>query len=133
MIFPLRKSNSLVLLLILFLLSCETKNSNSFDDVLYGDGGQMIDTELSAAFAILKRDCMSCHNRHSEWANYTTSEDWVNAGLIFPGEPENSFLLHRIINTPVSEASGSIQNMPQGGSALDPDDYQALRDWISNI
>lgn len=135
----MKESNRSIFILKLMIsvvlcISCETSNSNSSDELFYG-GVAIQDSSLVKPYVILKNNCMSCHTSsiHSKWLNYVSNNDWVNNGEVVAGEPENSKLLHRMINTPASEANGEVRNMPQGGSAISDEDYQTLRSWIENL
>lgn len=123
----------LILSNIIFLHSCESINSSSFDEEQYGTDNNISDPQLAKAYNIIRRECIDCHtNKHDEWISYKTNEAWENSGLVVAGNAANSLLIERMINTPESETS-ELRNMPQGGSPIDAQDYQALRDWIDNI
>ena len=118
---------------LISLYSCETLNSSSFDEGQYGSDNDISDPALSKAYNIIRKECIDCHtNRHDNWTSFKTNDAWLNSGLVVAGNAANSLLIERMINTPESETS-ELRNMPQGGSAIKQEDYQALRDWLNGI
>jgi hypothetical protein len=103
-------------------------NSNSGDErygpvelpagVCEGEAG----ARFCAAQQIISKRCFGCH---SDWSRFDTSQKWIDSGRIEPGQPDSSLTINRLIN-----AGG---DMPQGGPALPSDEYNALREWISNL
>ena len=49
---------------------------------------------------------------------------------IEPGQPDQSYLVHKIQGTQAS-VGGSGQRMPLGGSPLSQDDIDAIRAWVN--
>lgn len=119
-------------LLLLGLLSCQDYNSNSSDRIKFGpitiDDG--VDPNLKSAYAIIQNRCVNCHSStiHNVWSTYTSNELWLTSGVVNRGDPNNSSLILRIINS--GQASS---NMPQGGSALSASEYNALVKWVTEI
>jgi hypothetical protein len=62
------------------------------------------------------------------------SLDWPNMMLIAPGDPDKSFLFHKIAGTlPDPECQGNCAiRMPQGRSPLSADEIDIIRTWILN-
>ena len=119
--------------LILLLTSCEDYNSNSADKIKYDNTPQAEqsggDPNFAGAFSVIKSRCVNCHSGyHNSWASYTTNEDWLASGLVNRGDPDNSRLIRRIIN---SGSPGA--NMPLGQGRLPDSEYQLLRKWITEI
>jgi len=120
---------------VLFLLlmgSCQNYNSNTTDRTRYGTQTLEDNPRFVRAYAIIQSRCTNCHTSaiHAGWASYTTSAKWVASGAsrVVAGQPQSSQLILRTIN------SGETQSdMPQGGSPLPNDEYDALREWIENI
>lgn len=74
------------------------------------------------SLAIYQADCFSCH---SEWAEFSDEQAWVDSGLVVPGDIGGSKAINRLINY------GS--DMPLGGSALSAEEYKTLTDWVQQI
>lgn len=124
------KMKYLILISFLFLGCGQDFNSNSFDKERYGDTG--IDTStpagqrFSKAYTVLENNCISCHTGyHNIYSGYTTSEAWIDAGLVVAGDFSGSFLIQKLQNY------GG--NMPQGSSQLSETEITNLNDWITNL
>lgn len=107
-------------LLVASLLGCdskERKNSNS--------------TSLPSNIKTLFEDrCVKCHSGATAPAgfNFVTSQSqMISAGLISPGDPENSVLFQKLSATPPSG-----DRMPKGGPYLSSDELMMISDWITN-
>ncbi len=118
------------LLAVVIIWGCgQDFNSNSGDEYLgggkkpAGDCSSEADARRCAAVAVLQARCFSCH----AWSGYKTDADWVNADTIRvkPGLPMESELIKQLIN------EGGT--MPQGGSALPENEYQAIYQWIEQM
>ncbi|TNE95422.1 MAG: hypothetical protein EP326_15170 [Deltaproteobacteria bacterium] len=115
-------------LIVLFLLtSCgQDYNSNSFDRQRYGNTGIDNTTPFGKAFNVIQTNCINCHTGyHNIYSNYTTSQAWVNSGLVKANDFAGSPLIIKLINY------GG--NMPQGGSQLGQTEINYLNDWITNL
>lgn len=120
-----------LLLPLLLLSSCQDYNSNSGDRGKYGEVVlNETDPNFRDAYYIIQNRCVSCHDHeHDDWAELKSNDDWIaEGGLITPGQPENSLLLRRIINSAQVGA-----NMPPGGSAIPDDEYEHLEKWITEF
>lgn len=80
--------------------------------------------------------CISCHSgvAATDFQNLRTNLDWVHAGLVVQGEPENSKLIDYL------KFSGSSipanKRMPSGGlnaASFSQEDYQSFVDWVKNM
>lgn len=124
------KMKSFICLTIIALLSScgQDYNSNS------GDAGQYstvstIDTStpegvrLAASYSVLQAKCFQCH---SGWSGYTTSQQWVDAGLVVRGSFLSSELIRRLKNY-----GGDMPPDPQ--SPLSTDEIAPLQTWIENL
>lgn len=115
----------------LFLISfigCQDYNSNTFDDQRYGPTDLVGGTQFIQAYPIIQKRCISCHsNYHSSWGAYKNQQDWVTAGLVIPGDKDNSSFINRIINY-----GANYSDMPQGQSQLPASEYNKLVDWVEN-
>lgn len=105
-------------------------NSNSFDKTLAQTVSFDISTpggvRLKNSYFILKEKCMSCHTGyHSDWTKYNTDELWEQNQLVIAGDSEASELIIRMKN------SGG--DMPLGGSGLDLNNFEIVKEWIDNI
>lgn len=116
----------------LFLLcSCgQDFNSSSGDFALSADNG--IDTStpagqrLSAAYNVIKNDCISCHSGyHNSWANYKTDAEWISKGLAVRGDTTSSQVYDRLKNV------GG--DMPRGAPQISDSDRQKIEDWILGL
>lgn len=74
---------------------------------------------------ILENNCSSCH----EYATLT-DQQLVASGLIVPGDPLNSPIYYRLINSAGTRGS---KNMPRVGAALSAAEIAVLDDWIRSI
>jgi hypothetical protein len=117
-----------LVLLLFILIGCQDYNSNSGDRDLYGPIVlNESDPNFRPAYLVMQSRCMNCH-RHVQWANFKSNQDWIDANLVIPGQPEDSLLIKRIIN---SNQVGN--NMPPGGSPLPDGEYDSLTEWVTNI
>jgi hypothetical protein len=78
--------------------------------------------QLCAAATGLQQKCFSCHKG---WAQFTTSQDYIDAGLVVAGNSAGSEIVSRTTN-----AGG---DMPTSGPSLSTTEYQALVDWIDAL
>lgn len=116
---------SLTILLIVFN-GCkqQTYNSSSGDAELETDSctGSGATLRWCLAQQVILNQCVNCHtNYHADYATFT-SEDFVDNDLILPGNSDESTLFQYLIN------EGGT--MPKDGSALNDEDYNAIKDWI---
>lgn len=125
----------ILIITLFFISSCEDYNSNSADKIKYSnqpqaeEGGNGGDPNFAPAFAVIQNRCVSCHSGfHNNWATYTSNEKWLNSGLIHRGDPDNSTLIKRTINSGQAGA-----NMPLGFGAIPDAEFETLRTWITNI
>lgn len=119
-----------VILAILFLTSCgQDYNSNAFDKLKYSGSlsvGSPEEERLVAAYSVIEKNCISCHNGyHNNYSSYKSSDNWVETGLVVPGDFENSFLVKKLKNY-----GGT---MPQGGASLGSSEIEAIQSWIENL
>ena len=73
---------------------------------------------------IMQNNCASCH----DYGNYNQN-DWINSGLIVPGNITNSRLLQKLKNSGIA----GPQNMPEGASPLSGGDISTIKTWIQSI
>lgn len=123
----------IVLIFSLFILSsCEDYNSNSADKLKYSNDTQQEDVgdpNFAPAMEVIKNRCISCHSGfHNNWSRYSSNEMWLNSGLVHRGDPDNSPLIKRTINSGQAGA-----NMPQGAGAIPDAEFETLRTWVTNI
>ena len=117
-----------LLIPLLFLVSCgQDTNSQSNDRTEYGqveiDNSSPEGQRLSSAYAVLQTNCFSCHGG---WSDYTTSNQWINAGKVEPGSYATSLLVTRLKNN-----GGDMPPNPKG--ALSTADITVLQSWIDNL
>lgn len=117
-----------LLISLMFLISCgQDTNSQSNDRTEYGaveiDITSPEGQRLSAAYAVLQTNCFSCHGG---WSEYTTSNQWINAGKVEPGSYATSLLITRLKNN-----GGDMPPNPKG--ALPTADITVLQNWIDNL
>lgn len=140
----------ILLILVFALVSCQDTNSNSLDELAFGQpeldlgggggsgggsgGGGA--TPYQLAINVVNTKCTSCHTSyHSSWTAYTTEQDWIDAvsngsDLVVPGDPDNSKLIDRL---KIYGITGP-KNMPQDPDpALTATEYGYLDDWIRNL
>lgn len=122
--------NKLVGLLILIALwaSCgKIQNSSSFDNVLYGDFVDTGSTQYLTVKAAINSHCLQCH---STWRTFS-EQDFITAGLVVRGSPQNSKLYYR--NSLVTDAPGT-HNMPTSGyPPISQSDLTTMSQWISAL
>ncbi|HXH30383.1 MAG TPA: hypothetical protein VNJ01_06200 [Bacteriovoracaceae bacterium] len=116
-----------LIILAAAISGCQTYNSNTEDEAKYGPTNLVGGAEFIRAYPVIQSRCISCHNYHDEWANYTDSNDWVVNNLVVAGAPNSSLFITRIINH-----GGSGANMPQGQGPLPDAEYDLLVDWVTN-
>ena len=111
--------------IVLCLSSCgQDYNSNYNDRGTYADIGIPPGDPLYNPYVILQNKCFSCHS--SEWQNYKTSAQWVNAGLVTPGNYNISKLKVNLKNY-----GGTMP--PEPTSPLLSSELEILRVWINNL
>jgi hypothetical protein len=115
----------LTILLLFILSSCgQDYNSNYNDRGTYADIGIPSGTPLYNSYVIMQNKCFSCHG--SQWQEYKTSDDWVNAGLIVKGNFNNSQ-----IKLSLKNFGGSMPKDP--ASPLTNDEVDTLRTWVNSL
>ena len=121
----------LVSLVFLLLASCgQNFNSNSGDFALSSDNGIDSSTpagsRLSAAYDVLKSNCMSCHTGyHNAWANYKTDSEWITKGLAVRGDTTSSQVYDRLKNV------GG--DMPLNSPQISDSNRQIIENWILGL
>lgn len=110
---------------LLLFLGCQEYNSNSFDKKLYGKVELSGGPKFEASYAVLQNRCMNCHE-HSQWAEFTNKQQWIDSGLVVPNSADNSPLIYRIINH-----GGASSDMPLGGGPIPSAEYNTLVDWVN--
>ncbi len=116
------------LLSIFLLVACQDYNSSSSDRFKYGPVELENNAEFRKAYPVIQSRCVSCHNYHDEWAAYTTSAQYINAGLIVRQDPTGSRFIRYIQNSGLNPAT-----MPLNDGPLPTDEYQILVDWINGL
>ena len=117
------------MLLLLTLLACD-------DQIFTSGAGHSASSDGGAAESILAESCGSCH---ASSLKPTLSEKLcentvdvmatqVDMPFITAGDPENSYLLHKLKGT-AGSVGGVASVMPPTG-ALSEADIQAVEDWI---
>lgn len=100
--------------------------------------GSLSTTELDLldkferAQAVLQAQCILCHNNQGDTGHpfeLPNNNAFIQAGLIVPGQPDQSILIRRLKNYPLETTE--IKNMPMG-SNITESDYQILVDWIKS-
>lgn len=120
---------SLLFFSIFILFGCQDYNSNSSDKLKYGgstldDGG---DPNFLPAYQIIQSKCIACHEgRHNSWLSLNGPQWASNTDLISKGNPDSSPLIMATANW-----GGSMP--PIGYSNLTNEEYQILRNWITNM
>lgn len=106
----------------------QTHNSHTYDANLgtTSNCANPSNTRLCNAMEIIQSQCVDCHDSaHNAWAGYDTDDKWVDSGRVQAGDPGGSPLILRLKN------EGS--DMPKNKPMLSDEDYQTLKDWITNI
>jgi len=120
------KALTFFMILFVFVSCGQDFNSNSFDKQRYGNTGIDNTTPFGKAFNVIQTNCIDCHTgHHNIYSGYTTSQAWVNSGLVKAGDFAGSPLIIKLINY------GG--NMPQGGSQLNQTEITYLQDWINAL
>ncbi len=122
--------NYLFLLVLTFIMSCQDYNSSTSDRFKYGPLVLENNPQFQAAYPVIKSRCINCHtsNIHDVWASYTTSAQYISAGLIVPNNTDDSLFIRYIQNSNLSPAT-----MPLNAGPLPNDEYQILLDWINGL
>ncbi len=82
---------------------------------------------------ILNNKCASCHtaggpNGATSFA-LATEKEFINNGLVVPGDIANSKVIYRLKNYPIDNG---LRNMPPG-TPLTAQEYSALVNWVSGL
>lgn len=82
--------------------------------------------------AVIASNCASCHGANGSATNLQlgSSQEFIQAGLVVPGNPGNSKLIFRLKN--YLDGSSSNNNMPPSGE-ISSEDYQTLYSWVLNL
>jgi mono/diheme cytochrome c family protein len=120
----------LIGLFLLVLFSCgQDFNSNTFDESRYASNISANTAEgqrFLAAYNLIDSKCTSCHlGYHNSYSGYTTTDDWINNGLIVAGDFASSTLRNTLKNY------GG--DMPLQGSQFSDAEIEILQDWIDNL
>jgi hypothetical protein len=77
---------------------------------------------------LLQRKCLSCHNSEDRKGEFSlqTAADLAASGMIQPGAPDDSQLLHEVLSH-----DGKPPAMPQDGQPLSATETDILRRWIA--
>ncbi|MGV2341996.1 MAG UNVERIFIED_CONTAM: DUF1549 domain-containing protein [Planctomycetaceae bacterium] len=106
-------------LLVLHLLCCTgfTASELCADD--------LFSTQVAP---LLQRKCLSCHNSDDRKGEFSlqTSADLTASGMVQPGAPDDSQLLHEVL-----PHNGQPPAMPQDGQPLSATETDLLRRWIA--
>lgn len=103
----------------------------------HGSGTESLELSSEAAFdsakVVLERNCVSCHSPSGTQSatpmNFSSPHEFIAAGLIVPGEPDQSKLLQRIRGGDLTAQNNALRNMPPSDT-ISPTDYQILKRWI---
>lgn len=71
-----------------------------------------------------RHECLRCH---VDYSDYITEQDWIDAGLLIPGDSMNSVLTKRLRG----KAPG-FSIMPPDGPAVSESVIEELEAWIDN-
>jgi hypothetical protein len=135
----------ILLILVFALASCQDTNSNSSDELAFGqpefdingggdtggstgDGGASF--RFQRAMSVVNQKCISCH---SEWPGGGTEAQWVaaldnaSADLVDAGNINNSSIFTRLTG-----CGGSGTGMPPAGP-LPSDECDYIQEWIEGI
>ena len=117
------KALTLIGFWILFT-GCANYNSNTFDGSTYAGGAtQDTDPNFSAAYTILRNQCVSCHG---EFTARNTNAAWIASGRVVKNDADHSTLITKLY------LFGGAGNMPPSNQ-LSASEYQILRTWIQNM
>ena len=121
--------NFLIFFLILLVSCGQDFNSNTFDQSRYAsniDANSPAGQRFLAAYNLIDSKCTNCHlGYHNSYAGYTTSDDWINNGLVVAGNFEASQLRNTLKNY------GG--DMPLQGSQFSDAEIEILQDWIDQL
>ena len=112
----------------LLISSCgKIENSSSLDDVLYGDFTETGSADYLATKTSLNSYCIQCH---AAWRTYS-EQNFIDAGLVVPGDPASSKLYYRNAN---ATSGAGPKNMPTSGYPPIPSsDLDVIANWISAL
>lgn len=87
---------------------------------------------LNSTKQVLSRECLQCHvaGGGATRLDFQTTDQFIQAGLIVPGDPRSSKLIYRLKNFPGTDGSN---NMPSTSRRLSDNDYQVIYSWINNM
>ena len=136
----------LLVLSLLFVASCQDTNSNSLDQLTFGQpdlgnsssGGGSTATPFQQAMSVVQPKCIGCHTGyHSSWSSYSTEQDWIDAmsagnDLVVAGDADGSGLIDRLRDWGLGNTGAT--NMPQAPDpALTATEYGYISDWINSL
>ncbi len=119
------KNNTFFYLLVIVILSScgQDYNSNSNDAEVYSDIGITPGSNLYEAYTLMQTKCFACHGK--EWRGLTTSQMWIDKGLIVSGSPTNSSIYTSLTNN-----GGDMPKNPY--PPLTRSEVLTIKNWINN-
>jgi hypothetical protein len=114
-----------IILLVLISISCGQEYNSNYND--YDQYGGDIDTSTTfgAAFYVLKKRCFQCH----QWGEYTTSQAWIDAGKVVPGNWDQT---KELLQLKGYAASGG--DMPKDPySELTTEEAAKIELWVNGL
>ena len=109
------------------------QNCGGFQSSFQQSSGSALDTQLFIqARTVLQQNCFQCHGGNGPGSSFNmeSQEQFIAAGLIVAGSPNDSRLIHRIQNY---DGEGTNNNMPLNGPPLSNGEFQTLYNWILSI
>jgi hypothetical protein len=123
----LLKNVSFIFILFLINSCIQTSNSSSTDESVYKkfeiDTSTPAGQRLSAAFSVIKTNCISCHSD----MNLKTDAEWISSGYLTQGSATSSMLYCRI-----KGSNCGAEDMPKD-SSLSQSDITTIKTWIDNL
>ncbi len=113
-----------IVLLVMISISCGQEYNSNYND--YDQYGGDIDTSTTfgAAFYVLKKRCFQCH----KWGEYTTSQAWIDANLIVPGNWDQT---KELLDLKGYAANGEMPDDPY--SELTPEEAAKIELWVNGL
>lgn len=119
---------ALTLLMSSVLMSCgKIENSNSLDDVRFGNFTDSGSPNYLIAKAAINSNCLQCHGI---WRQYN-EQAFIDAGLVVRGSPDSSKLYYR--NLQATTGPGPHNMPPSGNPPISTADLSAMQQWISAL
>lgn len=119
------------LLVLSLLAACDSKNDHL--SIITAEE-EITESEFndiqSGALAVIEAACTVCHTGfHDDWKDFNHIENYIDAGLVVPGQPELSALL---LYMSAYDSNGTMPPAEETNIFVTVEDVRSLTSWIES-